>query len=191
MGEIVLHEQERFVFDSGFATQHIQDDILSTIKYTTKALPVLNLGLLHRNRQFVAGGRQDYSHVFRLTLRNGDIVLLRGSLEDMNLNAQRHLDNGLGQIHRLDNARVLKNAGFGKRIQSKKKNKDTLQEWHDSLWKRVASDEAKRREKSAGKWDPHGMIISRHLILAILLLLTVACGSENKKKVGLPQVDYT
>ena len=49
----------------------------------------------------------------------------------------------------------------------------------------------KEREKSAGKWDPHGMISSRHLILAILLLLTVACGSENKKKVGLPQVDYT
>ena len=87
--------------------------------------------------------------MLRLTLRNGDIVLLRGSLEDMNLNAQRHLDNGLGQIHRLDNARVLKNAGFGKRTQSKKKNKDTLQEWHDSLWKRVASDEAKRKGKIA------------------------------------------
>ena len=69
----------------------------------------------------------------------------------MNLNAQRHLDNGLGQIHRLDNARVLKNAGFGKRTQSKKKNKDTLQEWHDSLWKRVASDEAKRKEKIGRK----------------------------------------
>ena len=185
MGEIVIHEQERFVFDSSFAAQHIQDDILSTIKFTTKALPVLNLGLLHRNRQFVAGGRHNNSHMFRLTLWNGDIVLLRGSLEDMNLNAQRHLDNGLGQIHRLDNARVLKNAGLGKRTQSKKKNKDTLQEWHDSRRKRVASDEAKRREKSAGKWDPHEMISNRHLILAILLLLTVACGNENKKKVGL------
>ena len=54
MGEIVIHEQERFVFDSGFATQHIQNNILSNIMYTTKALPVLNHGLLHRNRQFVA-----------------------------------------------------------------------------------------------------------------------------------------
>ena len=50
MGEIVLHEQERFVFNSGFAAQHIQNDILSTIHLITKALPVLNLGLLHRNR---------------------------------------------------------------------------------------------------------------------------------------------
>ena len=54
MGEIVIHEQERLVFDFRFATQHIQNDILSNIKYTTKALPVLNLGLLHRNSQFVA-----------------------------------------------------------------------------------------------------------------------------------------
>lgn len=143
MGKIVIHEEERLVFDSGFALQYVQDIILSTINKHPKALLVLNLGLLHGNRQFVVGGRQYYGHVLRFTLRNGDRVLLRESLEDMDLNAQRHLDDRFRQIHRLDNARVLKNARFGKRTQSKKENKDTLQEMHDSLQKGVTLKTAK------------------------------------------------
>lgn len=136
MGQQVLHGKHRLVFDLRFRAHLEEHDVLSTINTTRIRSPVLNGRLLDRDGEFVGGRGVDVRHVLEFTARNREHVLFRRSFENAHLNAKRHLHDRLGQIDRLDNARILESSGISESAHCQNEQEKYCEISHDSLTER-------------------------------------------------------
>ena len=141
VGQQVLHGKHRLVFDLRFRAHLEEHDVLSTINTTRIRSPVLNGRLLDRDGEFVGGRGVDVRHVLEFTARNREHVLFRRSFENAHLNAKRHLHDRLGQIDRLDNARILESSGISESAHCQNEQEKYCEIPHDTLQNGVGSRE--------------------------------------------------
>ena len=83
----------------------------------------------------------DVRHMLEFTARNREHVLFRRSLENAHLKAKRHLHDRLGQIDRLDNARILESSGISESAHYQNEQEKYCEIPHDTLQNGVGSRE--------------------------------------------------